>query len=949
MPDLEKDSDILGHPETTSLVADVDFVLVQKDSDKKTYKINSKYFGAPPSSNYTWIPSFNYPLDEIVEYNGKFWRSIDTPNTGNPPFVGSAFWTVEVQQSSGVSPWAAGIYTGSSVFVFYDVNQDSADPDWHLYFLHDDTRPYNSTDFPTELAAGKWVDMGGDNFPNPLTADLTWEDGGHDFLLQGTNPKVIQTVNADLASAIGILNGRAFLGADGAPTVSQSTGADFEVINDNVTISASLLATLLDVATPANNRGFKIFMNADPAGNLTITHYKGAVIIEKIKIDQATGAIALDGAAGSVGNVIRKTSTGWAWSADLSPYRGTFASAGALATAVPIGNAGDYAFVDAGVGSDVTIYIWDNDDNAWKVGGAGAVLAWSTTVAGIVERSTTAEAQNIVTRAAAGSSDASNSDARTPSEKGLVEILLSFITTAWTWTLKQTFTLAPRFNSVTANQVLEVDASKDLVSAAKGTAYNKDFASDAETIAGAITNKPIQPANLAAYIIDFLGAVHTWALQQTFTIGPIVSDATASLMAGFSAGKKLISIAWATSAEIITGTDATKPINSLQLAGSNYALKSYVDTAVTGLLDLRGGFDASGGAWPTSASPNPGSGVAGAVLKADWWVITVAGTINGLDVHVGDWIAAKIDTPGNTNANWTLVSIDMVIALIADINTGTDNTKYITAAGLQGSKYETQYGLRTFAPSTSAANAYTWNLSPAITTYGSGGLLMKVKFTNANTGAATGNANGLGALNIVMPDGSALPAGAIGANSTKVLQYDGGGVQLVLLNPSVISLGAATASTMAWWDSVKRLTSIAYATVADMITGTDTTKPLTVATVLGYTSLAEIAAAVSAAILNLNFGTQAGACFGVATTISAACSVTVTETNGKILLLKFKVTGTVPITMPSNFFFEQTEQTLGRWAPGTKVFTAVGTTDTEFDISAEKFGSNWRCVSGKYV
>lgn len=44
-----------------------------------------------------------------------------------------------------------------------------------------------------------------------------------------------------------------------------------------------------------------------------------------------------------------------------------------------------------------------------------------------------------------------------------------------TFAAKITFTTAPRFNSTTANQRLEVDANKDMVSVAMGTADNKNF------------------------------------------------------------------------------------------------------------------------------------------------------------------------------------------------------------------------------------------------------------------------------------------------------------------------------------------------------------------------------------------------------------------------------------------------------------------------------------------
>lgn len=124
-------------------------------------------------------------------------------------------------------------------------------------------------------------------------------------------------------------------------------------------------------------------------------------------------------------------------------------------------------------------------------------------------------------------------------------------------------------------------------------------------------------------------------------------------------------------------------------------------------------------------------------------------------------------------------------AAVSDINTGTDDAKYITSLGLQGSKYETVYRLRSFATSTSSPNTYVATLTPAITTYGSGGLLATIKFTNANTGAATINLNGLGAKSILKNDGSPLTSGDIAANYTALLQYDGTNFRLV--NPAVVA------------------------------------------------------------------------------------------------------------------------------------------------------------------
>ncbi|RRV29664.1 hypothetical protein EGJ23_01630 [Pseudomonas sp. o96-267] len=57
-----------------------------------------------------------------------------------------------------------------------------------------------------------------------------------------------------------------------------------------------------------------------------------------------------------------------------SHFKGVFASLGALQAALPVASAGDYADVDAGVGSDTTRHVWDASDEEWQPIGAGAPL-----------------------------------------------------------------------------------------------------------------------------------------------------------------------------------------------------------------------------------------------------------------------------------------------------------------------------------------------------------------------------------------------------------------------------------------------------------------------------------------------------------------------------------------------------------------------------------------------
>ena len=80
------------------------------------------------------------------------------------------------------------------------------------------------------------------------------------------------------------------------------------------------------------------------------------------------------------------------------------------------------------------------------------------------------------------------------------------------------------------------------------------------------------------------------------------------------------------------------------------AVKTYADNLVVGLLDDRGNYDASGNTFPATG----GSGTAGAILKGDIWIISVAGTLGGVAVNIGDQVRALVDTPGQTASNWAI-------------------------------------------------------------------------------------------------------------------------------------------------------------------------------------------------------------------------------------------------------------------------------------------------------
>lgn len=111
------------------------------------------------------------------------------------------------------------------------------------------------------------------------------------------------------------------------------------------------------------------------------------------------------------------------------------------------------------------------------------------------------------------------------------------------------------------------------------------------------------------------------------------------------------------------------------------AVKDYADSLVVGLLDYRGAYDASGNVYPSSG----GSGTAGAILKGDMWIISVAGTMGTQSVQVGDSLIANVDTPGTTDANWNVLNSNIsyvpenVANKVTSISGASTDTQYASA------------------------------------------------------------------------------------------------------------------------------------------------------------------------------------------------------------------------------------------------------------------------------
>lgn len=121
--------------------------------------------------------------------------------------------------------------------------------------------------------------------------------------------------------------------------------------------------------------------------------------------------------------------------------------------------------------------------------------------------------------------------------------------------------------------------------------------------------------------------------------------------------------------------------------------------AVAGVLNLRTSWNASGNVFPSTG----GSGISGAIKKGDLWIVSVAGTLGGQAVTVGDYFFAITDTPGQTAANWAINEVNITYVPENVSNKDTDGT----LAANSDTKYASQKAIKTYVDNAVAATAIT--------------------------------------------------------------------------------------------------------------------------------------------------------------------------------------------------------------------------------------------------
>lgn len=144
------------------------------------------------SQNFEWMSDMPYLDDEVVTRKGGWYQALsDVPENVEPGEDGGLYWQSINKSQSGFVFWQAGVFSETSVFVLYDVNQNPLDPNIQMFWLKDTTRPYVSVDIEAEILADDWEQLFvsatggislGDLFPDtyfvsPLGNDATAQPG----------------------------------------------------------------------------------------------------------------------------------------------------------------------------------------------------------------------------------------------------------------------------------------------------------------------------------------------------------------------------------------------------------------------------------------------------------------------------------------------------------------------------------------------------------------------------------------------------------------------------------------------------------------------------------------------------------------------------------------------------------------------------------------------------
>ena len=193
-------------------------------------------------------------------------------------------------------------------------------------------------------------------------------------------------------------------------------------------------------------------------------------------------------------------------------------------------------------------------------------------------------------------------------------------------------------------------------------------------------------------------------------------------------------------------------------AASVSAMKSYVDnavgTAVVGLLDYKGGYNASTNTPDLDTAPS-------GIKKGDTYTVTAAGTFYTEELEIGDVLIAEVDNAASL-ADWTIVQKNLLSPLNADTitlaNEGSDTQNFIAFGN-------------------AATGAQELKTNANLTFNASTGLLSVGELSSGN---------------VTLSGGSALQTGTSSGNTVELKAYDVDGASYV----SFATLTAGNTPTM---------------------------------------------------------------------------------------------------------------------------------------------------------
>lgn len=180
------------------------------------------------------------------------------------------------------------------------------------------------------------------------------------------------------------------------------------------------------------------------------------------------------------------------------------------------------------------------------------------------------------------------------------------------------------------------------------------------------------PTTLAAALVSSVSDTDTATLAVVagnLTADVILDPSTANLASESAAGVLVELTTIDEAGDVDTSTVAPTLGQALIWNGTNF-----VPTTITIPGEYSGGFDASGGTFPTVDAID-GSGLG----SQDWFNVTVDGTIDGLVLTVGDRLIATTDSPSATDAaDWAVITspaapVTSVNGQVGNVSLGIDD------------------------------------------------------------------------------------------------------------------------------------------------------------------------------------------------------------------------------------------------------------------------------------